>query len=87
MANDRLSSGLHPDALGLVYDGAATAGQGSSAIAEGVVDAVRACGLAAEVEAALLGELQEVHWAIHRAFLSISSSLRIAGTWPRRSAS
>jgi len=28
----------------------------------------RLSGSAAEVEAALLGELQEVHWAIHRAF-------------------
>ncbi|MGI8715462.1 MAG: hypothetical protein ACR2NR_20230 [Solirubrobacteraceae bacterium] len=67
-ANDRLWSGLHPDALGLVYDGAAAAGQGASAIGEGIVDAVRAGGLAAEVEALVLGELQEVHWAIHRAF-------------------
>ena len=67
-ANDRLWSGLHPDALGLVYDGAAAAGQGSSAIGEGIVDAVRADGSTAEVEAVVLGELQEVHWAIHRAF-------------------
>ncbi len=67
-ANERLWSGLHPDALGLVYDGAARVGQGSSAIAEGVVDAVRSGAAAAEVEAAVLGELQEAHWAIHRAF-------------------
>ncbi len=67
-ANDRLWSGLHPDALGLAYDDVAAAGQGSSAIGEGIVDAVRSGGSAAEVEAALLGELQEVHWAIHRAF-------------------
>jgi hypothetical protein len=67
-ANDRLWSGLHPDALGLVYDGAATAGQGASAIGEGVVDGVRAGSSAAEVEAVVLAELQEVHWAIHRAF-------------------
>ncbi len=66
-ANDRLWSGLHPDALGLVYDGA-TVGPGASAVAEGVGDAVRADGSAAEVEAALLGGLQEAHWAIHRAF-------------------
>jgi len=67
VANDRLWSGLHPDALGLVYDGAAV-GQGASVVAEGVGDAVRADGSAAEVEAALLGGLQEVHWMIHRAF-------------------
>jgi hypothetical protein len=67
-ANDRLWSGLHPDALGLVYDGAAAVGQGASQVAEGIVDAVRAGDSAAEVEASVLGELQEVHWAIHRAF-------------------
>jgi hypothetical protein len=68
-ANDRLWSGLHPDALGLVYDGGARAGgQGESQVAESVVDAVRAGATAAEVEAAVLSDLQEVHWAIHRAF-------------------
>jgi len=69
-ANGRLWSGLHPDALGLVYDDTAAVGvgQGSSQIAEEIVDAVRVGGCAADVEAAALGELQEVHWAIHRAF-------------------
>ncbi len=69
-ANDRLWSGLHPDALGLIYDEAAAVGgeQGSSAIADSVVDAVRAGGSAAEVEAVVLGELQEAHWTIHHAF-------------------
>ncbi len=67
-ANDRLWSGLHPDALGLVYDGAPVS-PGASAVAEGVVDAaVRSGAAAAEVEASVLGELQEVHWTIHRAF-------------------
>jgi len=68
VANGRLWSGLHPNALGLVYDDAAAAGQGSSAIAEGIIDAVRAGGSAAEVEASVLGELQQAHWTIHRAF-------------------
>ncbi|MEO8966299.1 MAG: hypothetical protein ABI427_01875, partial [Solirubrobacteraceae bacterium] len=58
-ANDRLWSGLHPDALGLVYDGPAAVGEGASQVAEDVVDAVRAGGPAAEVEASVLGELQE----------------------------
>jgi len=66
-ANGRLWSGLHPDALGLVYDGAAVA-QGSSAVAEGVGDAVRSGGAASEIEASVLSELQGVHWTIHRAF-------------------
>ncbi|MDQ6779055.1 MAG: hypothetical protein M3071_23155 [Actinomycetota bacterium] len=67
-ANDRLWSGLHPDALGLVYDGAGAVGQGASAVAEGVGDAVRSGAAAADAEAVVLGELQEVHWTIHRAF-------------------
>ncbi len=67
-ANDRLWSGLHPDALGLVYDGAGAVGQGASAVAEGVGDAVRSGGSASEVEASALSELQETHWTIHRAF-------------------
>jgi hypothetical protein len=68
-ANDRLWSGLHPDALGLVYDGAARAGgQGESQVAGSVVDAVRAGATAAEVEVSVLSDLQEVHWVIHRAF-------------------
>jgi len=67
-ANDRVWSGLHPDALGLVYDGAGAVGQGASAVAEGVGDAVRSGGAGAEIEASVLSELQEVHWTIHRAF-------------------
>jgi hypothetical protein len=66
-ANSRLWSGVHPDALGLVYNGAAV-GQGASQIAESVVDAVRSGAAAAEVEVSVLSELQEAHWAIHRAF-------------------
>jgi len=69
-ANGQLWSGLHPDALGLIYDDAAAvgAGEGSSVIAASVVDALRAGLPAAEVEAAVLPGLQEAHWAIHRAF-------------------
>ena len=67
-ANDELWSGLHPDALGLLYDNAAAVGQGSSQIAGRIADAVRADGSATDVEAAVLPGLQEVHWAIHRAF-------------------
>ncbi|MGH2862097.1 MAG: hypothetical protein ACRDLT_11430 [Solirubrobacteraceae bacterium] len=67
-ANDRLWSGLHPDALGLVYDGAAAAAQGASAVVESVGDAARSGASAAEIEAVVLGELQQAHWTIHRAF-------------------
>ncbi len=75
-ANGRLWSGLHPDARGLVYDDVAAVGQGSSAVAEGIVDAVRSGGSAAEIEAAVLGELQEAHWTIHRARADRSVRLR-----------
>ena len=67
-ANEDLWSGLHPDALGLLYDNAAAVGQGNSQIAGRIADAVRADGSATDVEAAVLPGLQEVHWAIHRAF-------------------
>jgi hypothetical protein len=69
-ANGQLWSGLHPDALGLLYDDtpAAGVGEGSSAIAASMVDALDAGLPAAEVQAAVLAQLQEAHWAIHRAF-------------------
>ncbi len=68
--NDRLWSGLHPDALGRVYDDTAGGGvgQGSSAVAGQLLDALRAGLPAAEVEASVLPALQEAHWTIHRAF-------------------
>ena len=43
-------------------------GQGASRVAGEILDAVHAGGSAAGVEAAALGELQAVHWTIHRAF-------------------
>jgi len=68
--NDQLWSGLHPDALGLIYDDTAAVGvrEGGSVIAGAMLDALRSGLPAAEVEAAVLGGLQEAHWAIHRAF-------------------
>jgi hypothetical protein len=66
-ANERLWSGVHPDALGVVYANAAGAAGSSE-----VVGALRVAfdgGLpAAEVQAAGLAVLQQVHWALHRAF-------------------
>jgi hypothetical protein len=56
-ANERLWSGLSPDAFGLIYDGAAPAG-GSQ------IAALGAGGSHTEV----LTALQQVHWAIHGAF-------------------
>jgi len=69
-ANSRLWSGLHPDALGLLYDDTAAVGvhQGGSVIVGAMIDALRAGGSEAEVEASVLPGVQEVHWTIHRAF-------------------
>ena len=69
-ANERLWSGLAPDAFGLVYDGAAPAGQ--SQIARLMRDARSAGGL--DTDAAVLGALQEIHWAIHRSFCAYQSA-------------
>jgi hypothetical protein len=58
--NDQLWSGLHPDALGLLYDGIAASG--SSAIAALDSDGRR------DADTAMLTALQQAHWSIHRAF-------------------
>lgn len=52
-ANGQLWSGLHPDALGLIYDDTAAVGvhQGRSVIAGAMIDALRAGGSEAEVGA------------------------------------
>jgi len=69
-ANGQLWSGLHPDALGLLYDDTAAVGawEGASVIAGQMLDALRSGLPAAEVEAAVLPALQQAHWTIHRAF-------------------
>jgi hypothetical protein len=66
-ANERLWSGLAPDAFGLVYDGAAPAGQ--SHIAKLIRDA-----RGPDSDTAVLGALQEIHWAIHRSFCAYESA-------------
>jgi hypothetical protein len=63
-ANERLWSGLAPDAFGRVHDGVASAGR--SQIVGVMRDAV---GGGREAEAVVLGALQDVHWTIHHAFL------------------
>lgn len=63
-ANERLWSGLVPDAFGLVCDGSARAGQ--SEIATLMSEARSAGGL--DTDTAVLGALQLVHAAIHRSF-------------------
>jgi hypothetical protein len=65
-ANDQLWSGLSPDAPGLVLGGQAAAALGSSPIARLASGELAAGGQAPG--AAVLGALQQAHWAIHRAF-------------------
>jgi hypothetical protein len=58
-ANERLCSGLSPDAFGVVYDGAGPAG-------ESQIAALGAGGAGSQTE--LLVALQQIHSTIHRAF-------------------
>ena len=60
-ANDRLWSGLAPDALGLVYDGVGAAGIGTSEVASLLRDG----GTAADT--VVLEALQQIHATIHGA--------------------
>jgi hypothetical protein len=69
-ANERLWSGVSPDAFGLVYDGAAVAGASSVAALMG--GARRAGG--PDVDASVLCALREIHWAIHRPFCASESA-------------
>ena len=68
-ANDELWSGLHPDALGVVYDnaGPVAIGHGAGRIA-GQLIAGLGNGGQLDVEAVVLEALQQTHWTIHRAF-------------------
>jgi hypothetical protein len=70
-ANDRLWAGLHPDALGRVYDDAAPAGHSQIAT---LAEPRPGTGGTAAQQTALLGALQETHWGIHRAFCVYQSA-------------
>ena len=65
-ANERLWLGLAPDAFGLVYDGAAPAGQSQ-------VAALMSDG-GPESRSEVLAALQQVHGTIHRAFHEYQSA-------------
>jgi hypothetical protein len=69
-ANDRLWSGLAPDAFGLIYDGAAPAGH--SQLAKLIGATVAAGGPGPRVE--VLAALQEIHWQVDRAFCEYESA-------------
>jgi len=64
-ANERLWSGLSPDAFGLIYDGVGPAGSSQiAALMDGAPDA----------KPAVLGALGQVHWSIHRGFCEYQSA-------------
>lgn len=65
-ANERLWLGLSPDAFGLIYDGAAPAGQGQ--IAALISDGGH------ESQSEVLAALQQIHWTIDRAFHEYQSA-------------
>jgi hypothetical protein len=67
-ANARLWSGLHPDAVGLLYDGAAPAGQSEIAA---LIGERRAAG--AQADSGALCALQEIHWQLNRSFCQYQS--------------
>jgi hypothetical protein len=69
-ANERMWSGLSPDALGLIYDG--TASPGRIQVAGLGDDARLASGLDGQTE--MLRALQEIHGAIHRGLCEYQSA-------------
>jgi hypothetical protein len=74
-ANGRLWSGVHPDAVALLYENTDrhAIARGASVIAGVVVDAVRAGAEEFELETEVLLMLQQTHWSIHRAFADYRS--------------
>jgi len=74
-ANSRLWSGLHPDALALLYENTDRLAirQGASVIVGLIIDAIRSGGDEEDVETAVLPALQQAHWTIHRAFVEYQS--------------
>ncbi len=70
-ANRRLWSGLHPDALALLYENTDrdAISRGASMVAGALIDALRTGEDEFDIETAVLPILQETHWSIHRAFL------------------
>lgn len=69
-ANERLWSGVAPDAFGVIYDGAAPAG--TSPIAR-LIDAPLPAGRAG-TQTALLTALQDAHWQVRRGFCEYQSA-------------
>jgi hypothetical protein len=73
-AAQRLWSGLHPDAVGRLYDDTHRGGIGDqssvrSEVAAVIVDQLRDGGGEPELTTVVLAVVQEIRWAIHRAFV------------------
>jgi hypothetical protein len=66
--NERLWSGLAPDAFGVLYDDAAAAAIGTSQVAALTRDGGPAA------NSPMLAALHNVHWTIHRAFCRYQSA-------------
>jgi hypothetical protein len=78
-ANDQLWLGLHPDALGLLYDDTHAVGIHEQATIGSRITAVTADARGAgasdeEIETVVLQAAQEIHWTIHRAFVDYQTA-------------
>ena len=78
-ANRQLWSGLHPDALALIYDNTQAVPipadrQTRSRVNAVMIDELRSSADEQQLEVAVLAVLQEIHSTIHRAFVDYQSA-------------
>jgi len=78
-ANRPLWSGLHPDALAVLYDdtyavGIAADGRIRSHVNAVMIDQLHSGADEQQLETAVLAVVQEIHWTIHRAFVEYQSA-------------
>lgn len=78
-ANRQLWSGLHPDALALLYDdthavGIAADGRIRSQVNAVMIDQLQGGADEQQLETAVLAIVQQIHWTIHRAFVDYQSA-------------
>jgi hypothetical protein len=71
-ANDQLWSGLHPDAHALLYDD--TPAPSDSHVTAVILDALHGGANERQLPTAVLATLQEIHSAVHRAFVDYQSA-------------
>jgi hypothetical protein len=78
-ANERLWSGLHPDAHRLLNNQEHAAQRGApvpghSHVTTLIIDALRSAADERQLQTMLDAELQEIHWAVHHAFVDYQSA-------------